>query len=376
MRRSVVWMLFAIGIAACTDYENDDLGPDALEAPSDLTYQLVPSGDPEAPDGILLSWTDPGDPEIEVFAVYSRGSTGSAWSRRGATTSTTFHDAGFPHLQYYVVSEDGAGNQSRPSNSVTVDERNRLPAPRTLVSVSLDRAVQLSWSPNARESDPTMFDYYRVYSTVYDLDANVCDGDLWVLEGTTVSEDFLATGLTNGSPRCFAASTVSRDGHESLWTTPRADTPRYDSRNFLLFATQHTLGSSGFRFYFPSTGAMGQILAGDRTDIDFKLERRADRSVWITPVRSGTRLALYSTSPVEDLTSIDIAPSRDRFSTGAIEAVPGYAYVVETTLSDGLHYGALRVTHATADYMIFDWAYQSDPGNPELRVGTRVIAGI
>jgi hypothetical protein len=376
MRRSVVGLLFAMGIAACTDYENDDLGPDELEAPSDLTYQLVPSGDPENPDGILLSWTDPGDADIEVFVIYSRGSTGASWSRRAATTSTTFHDAGFPHLQYYVVSEDGAGNQSAPSNSITVDERNRLPAPATLVSVSLDRAIQLSWSPNAREADPTMFDYYRVYSTVYDLDANECEGDLWVLEGTTVSEDFLATGLTNGGPRCFAASTVSRDGHESLWTSPRADTPRYDSRNLLVFATQASLGSSGFRFHFPSTGAMGQVLAGDRTDIDFKLERRSDGSVWITPVRSGTRLALYSTTPVEDLTSIDIAPTRDRFTTGAIEAVPGYAYVVETTLSDGLHYGAVRVTHTTADYMIFDWAYQSDPGNPELRIVTRVVTGI
>ena len=117
MRRSVVWMLFAMGIAACTAYEGD-LGPDDLEAPSDLTYQLIPSGDPENPDGILLSWTDPGDPDIEVFAIYSRGSTSSSWSRRAATTSTTFHDAGFPHLQYYVVSEDGGGNQSGPSNSI------------------------------------------------------------------------------------------------------------------------------------------------------------------------------------------------------------------------------------------------------------------
>ena len=36
-------------------------------------------------------------------------------------------------------------------------------------------------------------------------------------------------------------------------------------------------------------------------------------------------------------------------------------------LADGLHYGALRVTHVSKDYVIFDWAYQSDPGNPELK---------
>ena len=375
MQRSLVLMLLAAGLTACDEY-NDGIGPDELEAPTDLTYQLMPSGDPDAPNGILLSWTDPGDPDIVVFVIYSRAGSSGEWSRRAATTSSTFHDAGIPHLQYYVVSEDGDGDESAPSNTITVDERNRLPAPSTLVSVSLDRAIQLSWSPNGRNADPSMFDYYRVYSTEYDLDANVCDSDFWMLEGSTVSEDFLATGLTNGSPRCFATSTVSRDGHESAWSALRADTPRYDSRNVLLFAVQDSLLASGFRFHFPATGAMGSVVAGNRTDIDFKLERRADGSVWITPVRGGTMLALYSTSPVTDLTSIDIAPERNQFSTGAIEAVPGYAYVVETVLSDGLHYGALRVTHVTADYMIFDWAYQTDPGNPELSVGRQVPGGI
>ena len=105
MRRSVVWMLFAMGIAACTDYRNDDLGPDELEAPTDLSYQLVPRGYPESPDGILLRWIDPGDAAIEFFVFYSRGSSSAGWNRRAATTSTSFHDAGFPHLQYYVVSE-------------------------------------------------------------------------------------------------------------------------------------------------------------------------------------------------------------------------------------------------------------------------------
>ena len=47
--------------------------------------------------------------------------------------------------------------------------------------------------------------------------------------------------------------------------------------------------------------------------------------------------------------------------------MPGYAYVFETSLADGLHYGAVRVTHVSADYVILDWAWQSDPGNPELR---------
>ena len=30
-------------------------------------------------------------------------------------------------------------------------------------------------------------------------------------------------------------------------------------------------------------------------------------------------------------------------------------------------YGAVRTTHVGTDYLIFDWSYQTDPGNPELR---------
>jgi hypothetical protein len=95
------------------------------------------------------------------------------------------------------------------------------------------------------------------------------------------------------------------------------------------------------------------------------MERHNDGSLWFHPVRAGTRVALYGNSVVTDLTSIDIAPISG-YSTGDIEALPGFAYVFETTFSGALQYGAVRVTHTQADYVILDWAYQTDPGNPEL----------
>jgi hypothetical protein len=366
MRQALLMLVAAFSIAACTRYD-DGIGPDPneLQPPSDLTYELLPSGDPDLPDGVLLRWTDPGDSRIAAFVVYSRGSTRAQWSRRAETTSSSFHDTGVPHLQYYVASIDDVGTESRASNTITIDERNRLPAPNTLVSVSLDGAVQLSWSSNGRTSDPTIFSYYRIYSTEYDLDANLCDDLLWVLEGSTVSEDFIATGLPNGAPRCFAVSTISTDGHESVWSVPRADTPRFDARNVVISAMQSSLGTSGFRFELPGAPTFGTVTSGDRTDIDFRMERHNDGSLWFHPVRAGTRVALYGNSVVTDLTSIDIAPISG-YSTGDIEALPGFAYVFETTFSGALQYGAVRVTHTQADYVILDWAYQTDPGNPEL----------
>jgi hypothetical protein len=76
---------------------------------------------------------------------------------------------------------------------------------------------------------------------------------------------------------------------------------------------------------------------------------------------------LYSTSPVADLTSIDFAPASG-YSRSMIQAVPGYAYVFEIVEGTTLRYGALRVTHVGRDYLIFDWSFQTDPGNPELQI--------
>jgi hypothetical protein len=365
MRRPLVLSAACLALVACsTDYATSSGG--AIDPPTNLTYQLAPSGDPATPDGITLRWDASVDPAVASYVVYSRSSSSESWFRRAQTTSASYHDNGIPDRQYAVASADANGAESDLSAPITVDASNQLSTPAALTSVSLNGAVQLSWNPNARVARPDQFNYYRLYSTSYDLDANTCDDAQWVLEGTTVSEDFIASGLSNGVSRCFAVSAVSLDGHESEWTTPRYDTPRYDARNVLLYASQVQLSSSGFRFQFPGSAQLGQVVAGNRTDIDFRVDRHSDGSLWLVTVRTGTSVVLYSTDPVEDLTSIDIAPVNG-FVTGAIEASPGYGYVFQTQLADGLHFGAVRVTHVGADYLILDWAYQTDFGNPELR---------
>ena len=71
---------------------------------------------------------------------------------------------------------------------------------------------------------------------------------------------------------------------------------------------------------------------------------------------------------MEDLTSIDFAADR-AYRTSGILAIPGYGYVFEMNGGDGFkRYGAVRVSHVGHDFLILDWAYQTDPGNPELLV--------
>ena len=351
-----------------------EAGGSGPSAPANLTYQLEPSGDPNRPLGILLIWDDVTDANLANYRIYSRASTSGSFDLRGETTSNTFHDNGVPHLQYQVTAVDVNGVESGSSNVITVDERLQLAAPAWLNSISLNGAIHLEWDDTAFLAAPTRFKWYRIYSTDYNLDTGLC-GTSWLLEGTTVAPEFLASALSNGVPRCFGVSALSQEGYESLWSPLRQDTPRPDARNTLVFAYEANQSQSGFRFWqdLNSDGVaqpseLGLVQNGNLTSIDFWVHRDpTDSTLWLVPEFSGTQIRLYSNSPVADLTSIDFAPASG-YSRNMIQAVPGYAYVFQIVEGSTVRYGALRVTHVGRNYLIFDWSFQTDVGNPELVV--------
>ncbi len=247
--------------------------------------------------------------------------------------------------------------------------------PASLVSTTLDGAIALSWSDNAYTADPDNFQNYLIYSTTYNLDLDEC-GTSWRLEGTTVAPEFVVAALANGISRCFSVTAVSVDGFESDRSPRRADTPRPDTRNVLVYAFQFQTAGSGFRFWDDLNaddrvqGAeLGIIRSGGASDIDFAVDRDGAGDLFLTPIRPGTGVEYYDeNNPTEDLSSIDFAADRTYRSSGIL-AIPGYGYVFETDGGDGFkRYGAVRVTHAGRNFLILDWAFQTDPGNPELIV--------
>lgn len=379
MSRKHALLLGLLAIAAC----ERGVAPDS-DSPANLTYRVSPSGDPSKPSAVLLTWDPVTRDDLESYRVYSRAGSTSSFDRRGTTTSPTFHDNGTPDYEYYVTAAYRSGRESEKSNTIQVNDANlRLPAPTTLKSISLNSAVHLSWTDNAFQSRPNGFRWYRVYSTSLNIDAvpNPLCGTTWSLEGTSVSPEFLATALTNGAPRCFGVSAESVEGFESQWSPLRGDTPRPDARNLLMYPYQANQLKSGFRFWMDANAdgvvgptELGVVTDGNRTDIDFWITRVAGDTVSFVPERAGVTVALYGTQPIKDLTSIDIAPTTGYANT-AIDAVPGFGYVFQMPGGDGYaRYGALRVTHASRDYVIFDWSFQTDPGNPELTIRAGLIA--
>ena len=261
--------------------------------------------------------------------------------------------------------------------------------PASLSSTTLDRAAALSWTDNSYTSDPGNFESYRIYSTSYDIDTNSC-GTSWGLEGTTVAPEFVVGALINGTSRCFAVTARSIDGAESARSGTVWDTPRPDTSNLLLYARQTQDAGSGFRFWDDLNGdqqvqdnELGLVRAGSSATIDFSVERDVDGFLFLTPARAGTGVEFYSDVPVGDLTSIDLAPCTPDSSvdgcapyiTTPIEASPGFGYVFETDGGDGLvRFGSVRVTHVGQTFLILDWAFQTDRGNPQLLVAKKTTS--
>ncbi len=360
--------LVALAITGCMEEGifNPGVGP---RAPRNLFYIVEPTGSGSGPQGILLRWDWDTDPSIDVWNVYARGSASGNFAYVGSTTSNSFHEDAVPALEYFVTAMDRSGNESDRSNIVVVDSRLALSRPSALNTVSLDGSIALFWPDNAFEGAPGRFQNYRVYSASYDLDDDLC-GATWRLEGTTVAPEFQAGALSNGAPRCFAVSAVSAEGFESLWSPIRHDTPRFDARNVLLTARQDASGTSGFRFWRDlnndgeaQRSELGLVGSGNLPDIDFSVERNGIGQLFLTPIRNGVMLRTWTNAPIADLTEIDFAPSGG-YSRLSLEAKPGWGYVWEIPGGTYPRFGAVRVTHVGQQFLILEWYFLSDPGNP------------
>jgi hypothetical protein len=370
MRRAL-WVILLV--AGCSS-TNDFVGPGGnLPAPTNLFYTVTPGGPGAVPTATLLEWDPPTVAGVTVWNVYSRTGSSGTFGLRGTTTSTTFHDRGVPELEYYVTAVDNAGFESPPSNTITIDERLTLPAPANLTTTSLDGAIALVWTDNPFEEDPEGFQSYRIYSAPYDLDQDRC-GD-WALEGTTVAPEFISGALANGVPRCFGVSALTIEGFESLWSPIRDDTPRFESRNVALFPADVNATQSSFRFWRDANGnaqvndgELGQVSAATEATADFRVERGTGGALQLRLVRAGTTAQQYGAGPIADLTSIDIAPVSG-YSTAALVAQPSFGYVFQMSglAGDGfLRFGGVRITHVGETFLLMDWSFQDDRGNPQL----------
>ncbi|MBI1798382.1 MAG: fibronectin type III domain-containing protein [Candidatus Eisenbacteria bacterium] len=223
-------------------------------------------------------------------------------------------------------------------------------APRGFYSVTGDQSVTLRWLGNT-EAD---LSGYRVYMGDC-ASGSACP---YTRVGSTTATSITLGGLVNGQTRYFAVSAVDRAGNESdLSYDTVSDTPRPAGAGRVLTDVDTTPSTSGYDF----SAYVVRPWNDPSTDMYFQISSGVARMV-CPFTDTDIQDAGYATT----LDAVDFAPSLGWSATGTVELIPWHCYVVRI---GGVvaNYAKFRVTGVTAGQVVFDWAYQTDPGNRQLK---------
>lgn len=270
--------------------------------------------------------------------------------------------------EYYVASvHPDTGEETASQNSIVVDVPFADPpaVPNGPWVVALDNANFFTWEGNAR--DAADFSFYRIYLE---------DGNDDLLLGETDSEGFLDLLAQNGQTYVYRVAAVDNQGHESSLSVGAEGTPRPDYHGEWVYADQDQPGRSGFRF--GEFDDVDPILSGGDPARHFRLEVDA-QGWWLVPA-PGTEIHAqgFVTTALKcgvaadlDCSSLDVAPTSG-YTTSDVSVFDQTTYPMRVVGDDGqVHYGVIRISLLGEDQngdgiMIFDWAYQLQPGNANL----------
>jgi hypothetical protein len=227
---------------------------------------------------------------------------------------------------------------------------NEPPAvPRGLHSITGDGEVLLVWYENT-EPDLAGYCIYRSLTP---------EGYYYEI-GETNLDYFLDYGLINGQTYYYAISAFDCDDNESdLSYEIVYDTPRPEGYNEKIFDYHDFPYYAGWNFSDYS------VVPYDHPACDFYYGYDGyNKAPYFFVGRPGGLIQDFGYT--ESLDEITYAPEYGWSSTGIVEAIKGHTYIFWTWDN---HFAKFRVTSINSDHVIFDWAYQVDPGNPELVMG-------
>jgi hypothetical protein len=226
-------------------------------------------------------------------------------------------------------------------------------APRGFVSVTGDHTVYLSWY---RNTEPDVAGY-RIYQGPCASGPN-CP---YTRIATTSSDQFTVPGLTNGVTTYFAVAAYDFAGNEGPLSYETVfDTPRPEGFGAQLSDFQTSAALSGWDFSAQTVRRFDDA----QTDM-FYGGNGSVIQMFVPDLQTDIQDAGYASS----LDAVDFAPTAGWSPTGSVELIAGHCYIVWTRDN---HYAKFRVTRfiapATGPPIVeFDWAYQVDTGNRELK---------
>ncbi len=221
---------------------------------------------------------------------------------------------------------------------------NTPPAPpQGLYSITGDHQITLEWLPNQEEDlvgycvyrSLKPYGYYERIATVYE-------------------NYYIDNNVTNGTTYFYAVSAFDENGNESeLSYEVIYDTPRPEGYGVTLWDANYYPERSGWDFSFFT------VVSYDDPAADFYFIE--DQGAYFIVATSGTDI--QDMGWTETLDDVDYAPEEGWSNAGYLEAIPGHSYVFWTRDN---HFAKIRIRDIDSHRILFDWAYQIDPGNGEL----------
>jgi hypothetical protein len=226
------------------------------------------------------------------------------------------------------------------------------PPPQGIQTISLDNAVELQWMASQAED---VQGYHVWVSDSY----NGRYASIAAVSGTS----FIDGGALNGVTYYYAVSAYDFDDNESeLSKDVVYDTPRPEGYGVVLSNDQISPNYAGYDF------SQYDILRYDNVNADFFFENLSGRSSLYVWDDSDIQDMGYSNS----LDEISSSPTQGWAPSKSAEAIVGHTYII-WTWDD--HYAKVRVKEVNANQTVFDWAYQTAKGNPELRIAGGSLTG-
>lgn len=375
-------------LAACDDGTpldpDDPTGerPTGLEARYEWALDHWAGTQPVGHPTVVLTWKVPQRWRQEPFRVYGRRSGGGAYTLVATVTSCAegwcrYHDAnvapGRGYDYYVAVVDERTGRETASPSAVAVDvpAYSRPPRPAAPRAVALDAMVYLHWTDVALP--PERIWKYLVFLEERD------DATVFFQPGETDGTGFLDALARNGTRYRYSIAAVDVDGHVSE-RSPLSDAvvPRPDARGELVYAFSDSAQASGFRF--DANSGTGQRVPGDSPQAHWRLE--ADAGGWLlrplgeVAVADAGRTSALACGPGSDpgCTAVTEAPATG-YQQGAVRLAQEHTYVLRLGSGANERYAKLRVqilgfgSDSGRRLMIFDWAFQTRPGERRLNLG-------
>ncbi len=232
------------------------------------------------------------------------------------------------------------------------------PVPSGLRSTTGDGVVWLEWDPIIGVRD---LDGYSVYRSIDDYTYYWQDD---IYNGDT---DYADYDVNNGETYYYGVSSFDFAGNESevsfeYWLV--FDTPRPQGEDVVIYSAGADPDYSGFDF------SAEDIVGYNSLRADFYLDFDDAPGINAHFIELGTNgSGIQDMGYTESLYDITYAPGGGWSFLNYAEAIEGHTYVFET---EDHHYAMIRITDLDfppAPTMTFDWAYQVDRDNRELRIG-------